>query len=303
MNVPTSSAEWYARLAKLRVDRARGQCAPHKPLLLLVLCDIVEQGLTAAPTIELTAEIASRFMSYWAIVAGRRNQKPDVRLPFHHLGGDGFWQPLDANGQHSSSREMTRSASVLPEFYEFIQDRQHRTEMRRVIIGTYFPALEQVALCEALDLSPPTSSELDAAMKGRIEAARLLGREARFRVSVLALYDYTCALTGYRLTTVTGASVVDAAHIHKFADSRNNDVQNGIALSKNAHWLFDQGLWTISDDYRIEVASQAFVERGGNPDFLLSRLHGHEILLPNDRDLWPSSTYLAWHRAEVFFGI
>src|SRR6266540_2520352 len=32
----------------------------------------------------------------------------------------------------------------------------------------------------------------------------------------------------------------------KFADSRNNDPCNGIALCKNAHWLFDQGLWTIS---------------------------------------------------------
>jgi putative restriction endonuclease len=39
----------------------------------------------------------------------------------------------------------------------------------------------------------------------------------------VAAYNYTCALTRYRLTTIAGGSIVDAAHIHQFSDSRNND--------------------------------------------------------------------------------
>jgi len=35
---------WLAKFSKLRIDRARGDPAPHKPLLLLVLCDLVEQA-------------------------------------------------------------------------------------------------------------------------------------------------------------------------------------------------------------------------------------------------------------------
>jgi len=58
---------------------------------------------------------------------------------------------------------------------------------------------------------------------------------------VVSAYNFTCALTAYRLTTITAGSIVDAAHIHEFRDSRNNDPRNGIALSKNAHWTFDQG--------------------------------------------------------------
>jgi putative restriction endonuclease len=50
----------------------------------------------------------------------------------------------------------------------------------------------------------------------------------------------------------------------KFADSRNNDPCHGIALCKNAHWLFDQGLWTISDDYMVIVAAGQFAEQ--SPD-------------------------------------
>src|SRR5437764_416486 len=73
----------------------------------------------------------------------------------------------------------------------------------------------------------------DAAYKPPEDAAKQ-GREARFRLNIVAAYSYTCALTRYRLTTVTGASIVDAAHIHQFSDSRNIDPRNGLALCKNA---------------------------------------------------------------------
>jgi len=35
---------WFTKFSKLRVDRARGDPAPHKPLLLLVLCDLLGCG-------------------------------------------------------------------------------------------------------------------------------------------------------------------------------------------------------------------------------------------------------------------
>jgi predicted restriction endonuclease len=75
-----------------------------------------------------------------------------------------------------------------------------------------------------------------------------LEREARFRLTVVPAYNDTRALTGYRCVTVNAGSIVDAAHIHQFADSRNNHPQNGLALSNNAHWMFDVGLWSLADD-------------------------------------------------------
>ena len=35
---------WLTKFSNLRVDRARGDPAPHKRLLLLVLCDLAESG-------------------------------------------------------------------------------------------------------------------------------------------------------------------------------------------------------------------------------------------------------------------
>jgi hypothetical protein len=101
---------------------------------------------------------------------------------------------------------------------------------------------------------------------------------ARFRLTVVPAYDYTCALTGYRCVTVAAGSIVDAAHIHQFANSRNNHPQNGIALCKNAHWMFDAGLWSLDDNYRVIVAPDRFNEAGAVA-YLLNRMAGRRKLL------------------------
>src|SRR5687767_12397161 len=97
-----------AKLAKLKVDRATGDPAPHKPLLLLVVLELAEQGVLAAPVLPLTPELAFRFFTYWSIVAHRRTQRPDIRLPFHHLQSDGFWSALGDDGKPSPDRRLTR---------------------------------------------------------------------------------------------------------------------------------------------------------------------------------------------------
>ncbi|MBC7818368.1 MAG: HNH endonuclease, partial [Planctomycetaceae bacterium] len=130
--------------------------------------------------------------------------------------------------------------------------------------------------------------------------AEIAGRDGRFRLDVVPAYDYTCALTGYRITTIGGTSIVDAAHIHEFSDSRNNDPRNGLALSKNAHWLFDAGLWSIDDEYRVIVAKDAFSESSPNQK-PLSDYHGQRLLLPGNQSIWPAKKHLAWHRKKFQF--
>jgi putative restriction endonuclease len=102
--------------------------------------------------------------------------------------------------------------------------------------------------------------------------------------------------------TIDSGSIVDAAHIHRFSSSRNNDPRNGIALCKNAHWLFDMGLWTLGDDYGVRVASPKFSESGADA-LLLKSLEGRKIRLPSNPSLWPDPIHLAWHRANRFQGI
>jgi hypothetical protein len=57
-------------------------------------------------------------------------------------------------------------------------------------------------------------------------------------VQVVARYRFICALTGLCCLTAEGSTIVDAAHIEPWATSQNDDLTNGLALRKNAHWMF-----------------------------------------------------------------
>jgi putative restriction endonuclease len=294
--------KWLEKLAKLNVYRAKGGPAPHKPLLLLVILELAEQGLLPKKTLPLTPELAFRFYSYWKIVAPRRTSKPDVRFPFHHLQGDGFWSALGEDGKPSPDDRVTRNAELASDFVAFAHDPAYRERARRILIAKYFPSDERIALYTLVGLPVPNEDEieLDASYKSPEEAQKQ-GREARFRLNIVAAYNYTCALTRYRLTTISAGSIVDAAHIHEFANSRNNDPRNGLALCKNAHWMFDNGLWSLTDDYQVIVAVGRFAE--DNPDQKgLLEYHGMKIHLPADSAVWPNPANLAWHRKHRFQG-
>lgn len=294
---------WLARLARLKVDKARGDPAPHKPLLMLVVLELAEEGRLQSPDLPLTPELAFRFCTFWSIVAHRRTQRPEIRYPFFHLASDGVWTALDAQGSPASERREAWVARLSPGFLSLAQDPAWRDQARRVLIAAYFEPEERVSLASLLGLPIPTEAEVqrDAAYPDPDAAARR-GREARFRLHVVSAYGYTCALTRYRVTTIDGSSIVDAAHIHEFASSRNNDPRNGLALCKNAHWLFDQGLWSLTDDFRVLVAREAFAEEGPE-GHLLRPYAGRPIHLPADRQLWPDSEYIGWHRRKRFQGV
>ena len=297
-----TAEQWLAKLGKLRIDRASGDPAPHKPLLLLTILELAEQGRLPMDVLPLSPELAFRFFSYWTVVAHRRKQRPDVRLPFHYMQSDGFWSALTEDAKPSSHCRETRFAALTSDFVAFASDPALRDKARRILIAKYFRPAERVALYTLVGMPVPSKDEIgrDAEYTSP-EDARQQGREARLRITVVGAYDYTCALTGYRLRTITAGSIVDAAHIHQFSDSRNNDPCNGLALSKNAHWLFDQGLWSLTDDHRVIVAVGRFAEdsRDQKP---LSQYHGHKIQLPKDSALWPNPVYVAWHRKKKFEG-
>ena len=115
-----TAEQWLGKCASLKVDKARGDPAPHKPLLLLVVLELAEQGKLPSEVLPLTPELAFQFCTYWSVVAHRRSQRPDVRYPFFHLKSDGFWSPLEktASRPRSASRPgmlpCRRISSPLP---------------------------------------------------------------------------------------------------------------------------------------------------------------------------------------------
>lgn len=120
-------------------------------------------------------------------------------------------------------------------------------------------------------------------------------RDAAFRRQVRNAYANTCAVTGLRLINGGGRPEVQAAHIRSVEANGPDAVRNGIALTGTAHWLFDRGLMTFSDDYRIILSPH------GVPDDLDKLIRPErQLLVPDEAKLKPHPTYLRWHRENCF---
>jgi putative restriction endonuclease len=112
------------------------------------------------------------------------------------------------------------------------------------------------------------------------------------------VYNYTCCVSGLKITALFDAQFVDACHIVPFSKSGNDTVSNGISLSPNLHRAFDRGLFTVDENYRV-VVSDVFSETG-NADYGLKQFHGKQIVLPEDALFYPDVRNFGWHRENVF---
>lgn len=122
-------------------------------------------------------------------------------------------------------------------------------------------------------------------------------RDQAFKRAVRLAYQNRCAVTGLCLINGGGRPEVQAAHIKPVSYLGPDSIRNGLALSGTFHWMFDRGLISISDDYKILAA------RGKIPEQALRMLNqSGEINLPLDKSLHPNPHYLKFHREQVFKG-
>jgi putative restriction endonuclease len=291
---------WLNVLSDLNYDLASG-IAPHKPLLLLVVCDLAEEGKLDGALLHRDGDPAFRFSSFWRIVADRRRTRPDVRLPFFHLRTEKVWIPLEADGRLAEDRKRAVLAQLDVTFVVCLGIEEFRTLARRTLIAKYFQPHERAELYSLVGLEVPpediVAADATRFLASDTDAAK---RDTKFSVRFLPAYEFTCALTGYQMITPGGTTALDAAHIHQFKKGGSNHPTNGIALSKTAHRLFDHGFWSITDDYRVLVTSQPFDERGGAAHLLKPRA-GTAILRPGNQHHLPDRELLRWHRQRHEF--
>ena len=299
---------WLRRLTKLNpnVQHSRGtgagRFAPHKPILLLALIDLAEAGELMHPRLTFARGLRLRFNELWESVVRRWATKPDPFLPFHHLSTQGFWKARRLNGELSEGPDSTRQIELHPEFFDLLRQPHFRALARTLLISTWFPLGEQLSLRTTLGLDVETAAAEPSPVEEDRAVYEATGRDARFRIQVIVQYHYTCALTGYSLTaTQSGATIVEAAHIAAFADTRNNDPRNGLALTPDAHWSFDEGLWTVDDDLRVVVAHDVFADWSPEGTSLKHR-HGRPLHFASSTRLRPERHYLEWHREKRFVG-
>ncbi len=123
-------------------------------------------------------------------------------------------------------------------------------------------------------------------------------RDARFRDAVCTAYGNRCAVTRLQLINGGGRAEVQAAHILPVEHGGPDIIQNAIALSATAHWLFDRHLISIGEDYRLLVSHNKVPSEFRN----LFPAEGDQIHLPNEKLHWPSQKYLEQHRERFAAG-
>ncbi len=307
--------KYLQKMKRLRVDRAHG-VAPHKPLLLLAVIELIECGQIQENEIPLSPDLAETFIKYWSKVTNRR---PNIALPFFHLKSDGFWH-LHANDGYEKVLEVTERITAISRLREVIAyvsldddlfvllaDPSNREMIRQTLICVYLldfkdrienliaegqqiTEYEQLLMSEVGHPFSPQKPTVPIPEESPI-------RSAGFRQAIMGLYDYTCAVCRLRIVTMDGESATDAAHIIPFRVSKNDDVRNGISLCKLHHWSFDKGLISLSKTYQVLVSPLMSDQRP--TEWRLTELRDKSILLPEREQLYPAQDALAWHREEV----
>jgi putative restriction endonuclease len=295
---------WLGKLTHLRAGNGKSTDgvsgpAPHKPLLLLSILDLAESGKLAGRVILRTPELVLRFRELGTLVADRWPTRLDLRLPFYHLKTQGFWQALTVEMRPAQASDSCMAIELDPVFFALLADRDFRVKARLVLVSRYFNEVEQAALFEFLGVVIGSSArDMSQVLAKALVDGKRKGRSARFQVRVVDDYFHTCALTGYRCFTAAGSSIVDAAHIEGWAATQNDELTNGLALSKNAHWMFDAGLWAVDSSLRVIVRAHRFSEVGPEAQQLRAYAGRHLHFDPKAK-LRPSLESLRRHRERL----
>jgi putative restriction endonuclease len=118
--------------------------------------------------------------------------------------------------------------------------------------------------------------------------------QGTFHIRVTDAYHRQCAVSREH-----SLPVLEAAHIVEWSDTHTNEVTNGILLRADIHKLFDVGYVTVDPDgYRFVVGKRLKEDYNNGKEYY--QLHGSRILLPDDKEAWPSKEALETHNSTAF---
>ncbi|MGG1518761.1 HNH endonuclease [Paenibacillus oryzisoli] len=157
---------------------------------------------------------------------------------------------------------------------------------------------------ETSDLSSLSSEALADLLKENLQnegvertisLVKKIKRNRRFRIAVIDAYEKKCAVSGTSIS-FKELTNVHAAHIKGKEYGGSDHPSNGIALSMDLHWAFDNGFFTIQHDFKIKVHERAMETKITQ----LQDIHGKEIHLPKNHLFWPNIEMLSFHQNNIF---
>jgi putative restriction endonuclease len=300
----------------------RGGNAPHKPILLITLIELISSGQIRENKVLIDAELIGTIQENWRLLSFTSHDT-DFTQPFFHLqndtaNGQPFWYLFSKPGYAISKpiKNVVKFAEALAfgcfaaDLFILLQDAQHRHRLLDALLNRYFPTT-CVNYQTAKALGAGYFSELERYMLNepvinyqslaiQNEDLENFVRGGLFKKKIPEIYNHTCCITGMRLESTFGHTLIDACHIEPFSLNGNDQITNGLALCPNLHRAFDRGLISVDDQYRV-ITSPHLREDQSHP-YSLGQLHGQPLRLPHHNYQRPALAHLEWHRGNVFRG-
>lgn len=138
--------EYIAQFQSLNTNKRAGIDAPHKPILLLAILDLVESGAIGSARIELSEQLESAFLHNWKRYVGSSLLfQPKVATPFWHMQNEPFYQLYTNDGKelagspYSVKKLRENTYAILDkDLFELMKDENSRAQLRVVLVSTYF---------------------------------------------------------------------------------------------------------------------------------------------------------------------
>jgi len=300
--------------------------APHKPILLLSIIQLIQRKEIVSNRIFITPELLLEFKNIWNIVVDTPHI-PNFALPFFHMRSESFWHLVTKPGMElivtkSKSiksfrhlKECIAFAEIDRHLFELLSNGKTRKILEQIIILEYFNNKEshysitasnvnnEILKIESQMLNEPKIAyqnhlkELRASLDDDDYEEELFIRGGLFKKTIPKIYNHSCCISGMRIETSQNAQMIDACHIIPFSISNDDTIPNGLSLSPNLHRAFDRGLITINQDYIVRI-SPTVTEN--ETVFSLSQFNGNQITLPEKPSWYPSPESLQWHNKEIF---
>ena len=298
--------------------------APHKPILLLSVLQLVKNGTIISNKIFITADLILAFKRNWEQLVDS-GHSPNFSLPFYHMQSEPFWYLIPKAGKmivptksksiksFKSLKENVAYAEIDRELFLIFLNPISQILLEQYLLDQYFPYskseysdqkktyeetfIENSILNESTEVYQNQIKNLRERLQEDEFEEEVFVRGGLFKRTVPKIYNFTCCVSGLKIENKSNVQMVDACHIYPFSLSNDDTVPNGVALSPTLHRAFDRGLITINSDYLVRI-SPTIEDR--DSEFSITQFEGRQIQLPEKEKWFPSQQSLIWHNKEVF---
>lgn len=313
--------QFIQAITKIKRGITRYGKAPHKPILLLTLIELIEKDLVIDNRFRINADLVGLFQENWRLLVKTAHQS-DFTQPFFYLQSDkiegmSFWRLITYNMTplHAYVKSVETLSKIVDyacfsdELFYLLLKKENRIIITNHLLQFYFSeTLDNYLMHKRLNdgfykeikdfvLNDP---EVNYKHVQIVTEEDYFVRSHLFKRYIPQVYNDTCAITGMQIRSTFNYNFVDACHIIPFSISHDDKVTNGLALCPNMHRAFDRGFITINENYQILI-SREIIDDFTHP-YSFRQLENRQLILPKDKQYYPSLENLKWHSKEVFKG-